>query len=166
VGGVAAGDVHGFLYDTDVEKLAECFNVNIVLVPDSILNIRYYEDDTPAGHTKPTIMIRNKGNIHFTTLHLDDKYIFDREEVMPLVNAVNARRNSNAAGLSVADRARYALGRRVFVISHPDEERIIQDIKWSTAGALPGQAVRVSHVYLESGDPEGQQVPVANIRIP
>ena len=163
VGGVGRGRHHGYLYDTDVEKLARCFNVNILLVPSQATDIRYYEDDTAAGHAKPSIMIRQRG-AHYTTLHVGDQYLFSREEVLPIVQAVNRIRNSDKAGLSIADRTRYAIGRRVFVIGHP-EERIIMDIRWSDAGALPGQAVKVSHVILETGGAAGQTVPVANIRL-
>lgn len=165
VGGIGEGRRHGYLYDTDVEKLAQCFNVNIVLVPPEILNIRYYEDDSAAGRAKPNIILRQDGS-HFTTLHLGEQFIFSREEVLPIIEGVNAARNANAAGLSVTDRAKFAAGKRVFVVGHPGEERIIQEYVWSNAGAPRGHAVRVSHVILESGDPRGERVPVANIRFP
>jgi hypothetical protein len=164
VGGVGEGRRHGYLYDTDTEKLAQCFNVNILLVPPEILNIRYYEDDSVAGHAKPTIILRQSG-AHFTTLHMGEQFIFDREEILPIVNAVNSIRDADTAGLSIADRAKYAPGKRVFVTGHP-EERIIQQYAWSNAGAPPGHAVRVSHVILESSTPEGQRVPIADIRFP
>jgi hypothetical protein len=165
VGGIGEGRHHGYLYDSDAEKLAQCFNVNILLVPPEILNIRYYEDDSVAGRAKPNIIIRQSGQ-HFTTLHLGEQFIFSREEILPIVEGVNAARNANAAGLSVADRAKFAAGKRVFVVGHPGEERIIQEYVWSNAGAPRGHAVRVSHVILESGDPRGERVPVANIRFP
>ena len=164
IGDIALPRRHGYLYDSDAEKLAQCFNVNIVLVPPQILNIRYYEDDSAAGRAKPNIILRQNGE-HFTTLHLGEQFIFSREEILPILEGVNAARNANAAGMSVADRARYAIGRRVHVVGHP-EERIIQDILWSGEGAPAGQAVRMSHVFLENGTAAGQKVPVANIRIP
>jgi hypothetical protein len=165
VGGIGEGRHHGYLYDSDAEKLAQCFNVNILLVPPEILNIRYYEDDSAEGRAKPNIIIHQSGQ-HFTTLHLGDQFIFSREEILPILEGVNSARNANAAGLSVADRAKFAAGKRVFVVGHPDEERIIQEYVWSNAGAPRGHAVRVSHVILESGEPKGERVPVANIRFP
>jgi len=165
VGGIGEGRHHGYLYDSDAQKLAQCFNVNILMVPaDTILNIRYLEDDSAAGRAKPNIIIRQAGQ-HFTTLHLGEQFIFSREEILPIVDGVAAVRVANAAGMSVADRTRYAIGRRVHVVGHP-EERVIQDILWSGEGAPPGQAVRMSHVFLENGTAAGQKVPVANIRIP
>jgi len=161
VGSVDRGSSHGYLYDFDAKKLAQCFNVNIIMVLDNIMNIRLEEDDSPAGKKKPWIMIHQAG-AHFTTIHKKDKYIFTGDEIQPLREWVDAARDKDKTVFSSKDRKDYAEGSLVVYKGDP---RIIREYVWNEASEyLMGRVKRVTHVKLEDGV-RGLKVPITDIEI-
>ena len=161
VGAVNRGGSHGYLYDFDAKKLAQCFNVNIVIVLDNIMNIRFEEDDSKEGKKKPYIFIHQAG-AHFTTIHKKDKYIFTYDEVQPVREWVDAARDKDKTVFSSKDRKDYAEGSLVL---YKGEPRIIREYVWNEASEyLMGRVKRVTHVKLEDGV-RGLKVPIGEIEI-
>jgi hypothetical protein len=170
VGAVDTGSVHGYLYDSDVKKLHQCFRVNILLITPQVMNIRYYKNealanDAPGVIGLPNIILYQSGS-HFTTIHLDDQYIFSYDDIRPILDGVNAARNRDKIILSSADKLRYASGEIVFLKSDkkaaPTPYVIVSYIWDRSTRPSAGLVKRVTHVNLNNGS----EVAVGDIRFP
>ena len=170
VGAVDTGSVHGYLFDSDVKKLQQCFRVNILLITPQVMNIRYFKNEALANNAPGVIGLPNiilyQSGAHFTTIHLDDQHIFSYDDIRPILDGVNAARNRDKIVLSSADKLRYAEGSIVFLRSdttaHPTPYTIVNYIWDRSTRNSAGLVKRVTHVTLNNGS----EVAVGNIRFP
>jgi len=168
VGTVDTGSVHGYLYDSDVKKLQQCFRVNILLITPQVMNIRYFKNEALANDAPGVIGLPNlilyQSGAHFTTIHLGDQHIFSYADILPILDGVNAARNRDKVVLSRADKVRYASGEIVFLKSDKKAEPtpyVIVSFIWdrSTRNSS-GLVKRVTHVNLNNGS----EVAIEDIR--
>jgi hypothetical protein len=170
VGTVDTGSVHGYLYDSDVKKLQQCFGVNILLITPQVMNIRYYKNEALANNAPGVIGLPNlilyQSGAHFTTIHLEDQHVFTYDEILPILDGVNAARNRDKIVLSRADKVRYAEGEIVFLTSDKKAEPtpyVIVNYIWDrSTRPSAGLVKRVTHVTLNNGS----EVAVGDIRFP
>jgi len=168
VGAVDTGSVHGYLYDSDVKKLHQCFRVNILLITPQVMDIRYFKNEALANNAPGVIDLPNlilyQAGSHFTTIHLDDQYIFSYDDIRPILDGVNAARNRDKIVLSSADKIRYAANKIVFLKSDKKAEPtpyVIVSYIWDrSTRPSSGLVKRVTHVNLNNGS----EVAIEDIR--